>query len=185
MDETLSTDIQQQWFVMRDLKRPNAKERAYQHLSNLGFEVFTPLTTRIKDIGGKRTRREEPFIADLLFVHTTKDRLDKIVATTQTLQYRFLRGKPFGTPMTVPDKEMYAFIAAVTTLPSTKYYTIDEITPAMYGKRVRLVCDGPLNGHEGTLLKIKGARKKRLILELPGLLALTAEISSLSYLTLT
>lgn len=31
------------WFVMRDLKRPNAKEPAYKQLGELSIEVFTPL----------------------------------------------------------------------------------------------------------------------------------------------
>ena len=32
-----------QWFFLRDLKRPNAKEHAFQMLSRNGFEVFTPM----------------------------------------------------------------------------------------------------------------------------------------------
>ena len=31
------------WFVMRDLKRPNAKEPAYKQLGELNIKVFTPL----------------------------------------------------------------------------------------------------------------------------------------------
>lgn len=35
------------WFVMRDLKRPNALSPAWKTLPGMGFEVFTPLRTRI------------------------------------------------------------------------------------------------------------------------------------------
>ena len=34
---------QKSWFVMRDLKRPNAKLPAYIQLEQEGIEVFTPL----------------------------------------------------------------------------------------------------------------------------------------------
>ena len=43
-----------QWFVMRDLKRSNAKLPAYKMLSDLNFEVFTPMTWKVIDIKGKR-----------------------------------------------------------------------------------------------------------------------------------
>lgn len=35
------TEPQDQWYVMRDLKRPNARIRAYQQLSESGLVVFT------------------------------------------------------------------------------------------------------------------------------------------------
>ena len=35
------------WFVMRDLKRPNAKQPAYRFLAEQGLEVFTPMTWRL------------------------------------------------------------------------------------------------------------------------------------------
>ena len=36
-----------QWFVMRDLKRRNAKLPAYQQLADSGMEVFTPMMWQI------------------------------------------------------------------------------------------------------------------------------------------
>lgn len=172
------------WFVMRDLKRPNAKLPAYRQLSEAGFEVFTPMTTKITIAGGKRVRLQVPFVYDLLFVHSSREKLDPIVNRTDTLQYRFLKGHAYGTAMTVPTKEMERFIAAVTHVKTPKYYSPDEITPEMYGAKVRMVCEGPLNGYEGTLLKIKGSGKKRLIVSLPGLLTATVEIASSDYIEL-
>ena len=40
---------ERQWFVMRDLKRPNAKLPAYQQLIEDGFEVFTPMRWQIAE----------------------------------------------------------------------------------------------------------------------------------------
>ena len=57
------------WFVMRDLKRTNAKLPAYKLLEDEHFEVFTPMKERLSIRGGKRVREKVPFIQDLFFVH--------------------------------------------------------------------------------------------------------------------
>lgn len=166
------------WFVMRDLKRPNAKSPAYKYLAELGFEVFTPMKLKVSDKGFRRVREYVPYLPDLLFVRAVKSDLDKIVVRTDTLQYRFAKGQGYGVPMTVPTQEMDQFIAAVGKSTDTIYYNIDQITPEMAGCRVRIVCDGPLNSFEGNILKIKGSRKKRILVKLEGLLAAAVELKS-------
>ncbi len=64
--DSQQNDEQTYWFVMRDLKRPNAKQPAYKQLEDNGMEVFTPMKSCIKIKNGKRTREEAPFIQDLL-----------------------------------------------------------------------------------------------------------------------
>ncbi len=163
------------WFVMRDLKRPNAKLPAYKRLAEIGFEVFTPMRWHIATRGGKRTREQVPFLPDLLFVHTERDLLDPIVEETDTLQYRYIRGG-YRKPMIIADKEMERFIRAVSSVEAPRYYLPGEITPAMYGHKIRII-GGPLDGCEGQLLKIRGSRVKRLIIEIPGLIVASVEIA--------
>lgn len=177
-------ESQMHWFVMRDLKRPNAKLPAYKQLGEAGFTVFTPLITKIVVQKRKKVRVQVPVVHDLLFVLSEKEPLDKIVAQTETLQYRFVKGAPYGTAMTVPMIEMDRFMSAVSFFKTPRYYSPEEITPDMYGATVRLVCDGPINGFEGKLLKIKGSGKKRFLIELPGLLAASVEVSRSDYLEL-
>ena len=55
------------------------------------------------------------------------------------------------------------------------YYKPIEITDAMYGKKVRIV-GGTLDGYEGRLLSVKGMRKRRLIVELPGFISVAVEV---------
>lgn len=172
-----STDIQQQWFVMRDLKRFNAKLPAYKQLSAAGFEVFTPMTTRIVRQGGKPQRIDVPYVSDLLFVRSCRKDLDPVVCKTETLQYRYVKGAPQCTPMVVAPAEMDRFIAAVGLSDDVHYYTPGEITPGMYGRSSRLVCEGALNGYECRLLKVRGARKKRVLIELPGILSAGVDIA--------
>ena len=61
-----------QWFVMRDLKRTNAKLPAYQMLGEMGMEVFTPMVWKIVTQHGKRVRMEVPFMQVLLCVHESR-----------------------------------------------------------------------------------------------------------------
>ena len=77
------------WFVLRDLTRPNAKRPAYRLLEEKGIEIFTPMRWRLVERKGKRIREEVPLLHDLLFAHTTCACMDPIVEEISTLQYRF------------------------------------------------------------------------------------------------
>lgn len=162
------------WFVMRDLKRTNAKFPAYQVLGDMGIEVFTPMVWKLSVQRGKRIRKEVPFMQDLLFVHESREVLDPIVELIDTLQYRFLRdGK--RTPMTVRETDMQRFKKAVEATDNHYFYTPKEVKPDMIGKKVRIV-GGPLDGCEGNLQKMQGSRTKRLFVELPNLLTVAVEV---------
>ena len=163
------------WYVLRDLKRPNAKVKAYQQLAEDGFDVFTPLHWVVTTVAGKKQRREVPVISDMLFVKSLRAPLDKVVGATETLQYRFAKGSQ-ATPITVRNEEMDAFVRACGSTPEVKYYLPEEVTPDMIGKPIRII-GGTLDGIEGILLKTRGTRKKRLLVQLPGLLAAEIEVA--------
>lgn len=147
---------------------------AYKLLPTLGIEIFTPMHWVIN----RRTKRREyvPVIRNLLFANSSRQILDPVVDETPKLQYIYIRGAAQGTPMTVSDGEMTRFINAVNNDPSTLYYTPEELTPAMLGKQIR-VSGGPLDGYSGRLLKMRGSKKKRLLVEIPGLMAAAVEVS--------
>lgn len=63
------------WYVMRDLKRANAKVPAYKLLEGMKMEVFVPMKWHLVTRKGIRIREEVPFIQDLLFVHETQTTL--------------------------------------------------------------------------------------------------------------
>lgn len=161
--------------MMRDLKRTNAKQPAYKLLKEKKMEVFVPMKCHLSIRKGVRVREEVPFIQDLLFVHETQKNLDSVVEKTPTLQYRWLR-KTWREPMTVADADMQRFIHAVSVSESPKYYLPEEITPAMYGRKIHIV-GGPLNGYEGSLITVRGSKIKRLLVELKGFLAVGVEVN--------
>lgn len=163
------------WYVMRDLKRTNAKQPAYRLLREKAIEVFVPMTWRVMTRRGVRIREKVPFIQDLLFVHEAQAVLDAVVEMTPTLQYRWLRGT-WRKPMTVADADMERFICAVNATDSPMYYLPEEVTPAMCGRRIRII-GGPLNGCEGSLVTIRGSKVRRLLVELKGFLAVGVDVS--------
>ena len=77
------------WFVLRDLTRPNAKRPAYRLLEEKGIEVFTPMRWQLVERKGKRIREEVPLLHDLLFAHTTCACMDPIVEEISTGQLIF------------------------------------------------------------------------------------------------
>lgn len=161
---------------MRDLSRRNANVMAHDSLAKEGVEYFTPMKEVIMTIRGKRQRRSIPVIQDLLFVHESKDRLDPIVLKYPNLQYRYCRGKSINDPLTVGDTDMERFIHAVAKTENPRYYLPGELTPAMYGKQVRIV-GGPLDGYDGKLLSVKGMRTRRLIVEIPDFITSAVEVN--------
>lgn len=171
--ENLDDNDRKLWYVMRDLKRPNAKLPAYKLLEGEHIEAFTPMkkAPTAKE-GGKC--REVPFIQDLLFVHSTAEELDPILKKNPTLQYRYVHGGKYREPMTVPDTEMERFIRVVRTSDFLRYYHPEELTAPMYGRKIRIV-GGTLDGYEGHLLK--RCRRKVLLVELPGFLSVGVKIS--------
>lgn len=162
------------WFVMRDLKRSNAKQPAYKLLNELKIKCFTPMIWKTFIRKGKRILKEVPFMQDLLFVYDSRRVLDPIVERIATLQYRFVKGGK-RMPMTVRTEDMDRFIKAVSTMERPNFYTPEEIEPSMIGKKVRIV-GGPLDGYEGYLQKIRGSKVKHLFVELPNLLTAAVEV---------
>ena len=176
IEKDISSDVNGhlQWFVMRDLKRWNAKLSAYELFKSLKIQVFTPMVWKLVTRNGKRYREEVPFMQDLLFVHDTRLAVDPIVEKYDTVQYRYVRGG-YKIPMTVREADMERFIHAVESTENTRYYAPEEISSDMIGRKVRIV-GGPLDGYEGCLQKMQGARVKRLFVEIPDLLAAAVEV---------
>lgn len=176
MDEAQSSQDSLQWFAMRDLKRRHAKLPAYKLFENLKVQYFTPMVHRLVVVKGKRIDQEVPFMQDLLFVKDTREHLDLIVESTPKLQYRYKIGVQH-TPIIVPTAEMERFIYAVESSENPKFYALNEVTPEMKNREIRII-GGKLDGYTGTLVTTRGSKVKRLLVELPSLLAASVEVEA-------
>ena len=156
------------WYVLRDLARPNAKNPAYKQLQampELADCVFMPLKQHVFTEFGKRVVRFVPYMPDLIFVHKSREELDPIVCDMPLLQYRYLRGGKQFEAMSVRHEAMVRFMEAVEQKEKVEYYSYDEVSPGLYGKRIRII-GGRLNGFEGRLMSKRGSKFKRLLVDL-------------------
>lgn len=176
MDDAQSPQESTHWFAMRDLKRRHAKLPAYKLLENLKVSYFTPMVHRLVVVNGKRVDQEVPFMPDLLFVKDTREHLDLIVESIPKLQYRYKIGVQH-TPIIVPTAEMERFIYAVESSENPKFYSLNEVTPEMINRKIRII-GGKLDGYTGTLVTTRGSKVKRLLVELPSLLAASVEVEA-------
>ena len=169
-----NNEAESHWYAMRDLSRSNSKTPAYKVLAEMQYELFTPMIRKVFVEKGRRISREVPFMPDLLFVHSQREELDPVVGKIPTLQYRYIYGG-FCEPMIVRDADMERFIYAVKQSESPRYFRPEEITPQMYGHRVRII-GGNLDGYEGALLSVRGSKYRRLLIALPNFITAAIEV---------
>ena len=156
------------WYVLRDLARPNAKKPAYKQLqamTELNGCVFVPLKQKVFRAFGRCVVRFVPYMRDLIFVHKSKEELDPIVRRMPLLQYRYVRGGKQFEAMSVRAEDFKKFKDAVEQIDNVEYYSYEEVSPRIYGKQIRIV-GGRLNGFEGRLMSKKGSKFKRLLVDL-------------------
>ena len=156
------------WYVLRDLARPNAKFPAYKQLQampEMAGCVFIPLKQRVFTEFGKRVVRLVPYLPDLIFVHKSREELEPIVQQINGLQFRYVRGGKQYEALAVRHDAMQRFIKAVEQTEVVQYYAFDEVSPQLYGKKIRII-GGRLNGLTGRLMSKRGSKVKRLIIDL-------------------
>ena len=156
------------WYVLRDLARPNAKRPAYKQLQampDMQGCVFIPLKQQVFVEFGKRVVRFIPFMPDLVFVHKSKEELDPIIRKMELLQYRYVRGGKQYEAMRVRAKDFEKFRDAVEQIDNVEYFSYEEVSPRIFGKQIRII-GGRLNGFEGRLMSKRGSKYKRLLIDL-------------------
>ena len=168
----LNMEEESQWYAMRFLYNDQPKIR--RRLDLAGIETYSPMRTVVEERNGRKIRRTEPIIFDLIFVHGTRSQIDPYVRSSPNFQYRYMRGGKYREPMIVPSDQMRVFMEAVRQTDHPIYFTPDEIDVSR-GTRIRII-GGPLDGYEGIFMKVKGARSRRLVVELPDTIAVAVEI---------
>lgn len=162
------------WFALRDLTRTHSKNPGYKILPEKGIEVFTPMSWKIVIKNGKRKRIETPVLMDLLFAHSSRAQLDEIIENIPTIQYRYARGA-YCQPIIISDVEMEQFIRATTGATNPTFYSPEEVSKLSIGSLVH-INGGPLDGVEGKIIKVRGAKKKRILVSIPEFISAVVEI---------
>ena len=174
------------WYVLRDLARPNAKNPAYKQLQAMPEMegcVFIPLKQRVFTEFGKRVVRLVPYMYDLVFVHKSKEELDPIIDRLPLLQYRYVRGGKQYEALSVRHKDFERFRRAIEQTDNVEYFSYDEVSPRIYGNQIRII-GGRLNGFEGRLMSKRGSKYKRMLIDLPECNLSAAILVELDYIQL-
>lgn len=154
------------WYAMRATYRREPDAIRLLEKENLG--CFVPMQYKISIRRGKKVRTLVPIIRNLVFVHARPSELKRIKSQVTYLQY--ITDTRSGQKIIVPDIQMQRFIAVAGTYNDHLLYFRPEELNLSKGTRVR-VTGGDFAGQEGIFLKVKGARDRRVVIEIQGVIA--------------
>lgn len=171
-DVSISESLE--WFAMSAPYRNEMKAKTF--LESKGVECYLPCQYKIvTDRYGRKRRKLQPIISNLLFARTTRDYLQEIKTGVHYLQYRTRPLNGRNVPITVPERQMQQFIAVCETHNENLIYLLPEEINLSRGTQVRII-GGAFDGVEGTFVKVRGARTKRVVVQIDGIAVATAEI---------
>ena len=155
-----------QWFAMRVTYRRELK--AKKNLDAEGIENYIPMRWSSRIRHGRKVRELVPVVRGLVFVRTVLSDIQRVKQKMPYLQY--IVDRRSGAKIVVPEDQMKLFIAVTGTYDDKLlWFGEDEVNLAA-GTRVRIVA-GEFEGSEGIFLKVKGARDKRVVIAIEGVIA--------------
>ena len=138
-------------------------------LSEDGVEHFVPMARKKVVRNGKTIEVTAPAVSNLCFVRSTKSFIDDYLrGMGENRPAHFMWDKSTRNPITISEKAMADFMQVCQVMSDDTLYLKDITEKLHEGQRVR-VTEGPFKGVEGTIVRIK--RSRRVVVELPGLLA--------------
>lgn len=157
------------WFAMSATFGRELKAKTF--LESKQVKCFVPMRYEIvKDKTQGKIRKLVPAINNLIFVYTTKERIQALKSVAGYLQYLT---KPVGgknIPIIVPEYQMQQFMTVCDTYNENLIYlSLDEIN-LKEGTPVRII-GSVFDGVEGTFVKVNKSRKKSVVVMIQGLTA--------------
>lgn len=154
------------WYAMRATYR--REPDAVRLLEKEKIDCFVPMQYKITVKKGKKVRVLVPVIHNLIFVHARPSDLKRVKSEIAYLQY--ITDTRSGQKIIVPDSQMQRFIAVAGTYNDHLLYFQPEELNLSKGTKVRIT-GGDFEGQEGIFLKVKGARDRRVVIEIQGVIA--------------
>lgn len=130
--------------------------------------LFCPHAIQDKYEERKKVRVLVPIIHNLIFIHACPSEVKRVKSMVAYLQY--ITDTRSGKKIIIPDNEMQRFIAVAGTYSDhLLYFQPDELNLSK-GTKVRIT-GGDFEGQEGVFLKVKGARDRRVVIAIQGVIA--------------
>ena len=158
-------DEKKHWYAMRVTYSREVKMK--ENLEQRGIECFIPMRYHTRVIRGRKVKILKPVIHNLLFAHASKTEIQEAKKYYEYLQYMIDREHQ---KIIVPDTQMQTFIAVAGTYDDQLIWINPEDLNLKKGTRVRITA-GDFAGQEGTFVKVKGARDKRVVIAVQGVIA--------------
>ena len=163
----MSSSEQMQWFAMRATYRRGMQIK--ELLDKQGISNFIPMRYEMQEKNGRKRRMLVPVISDLIFVRAVQSELQWVKDRNPYLQYMIDARN--GQKIIVPDEQMRQFIAVAGTYDEHLiFFSTDEVN-LRKGTKVRII-GGDFKGYEGIFIKVKGARDRRVVISLQGIIAM-------------
>lgn len=154
------------WYAMRATYR--REPEAMRLLEKEKLECFVPMQYKICIKKGKKVKVLVPVIHNLLFVHSSQSDLQRVKSQVTYLQY--ITDTRSGQKITVPDSDMRRFIAVAGTYNDHLLFFKPEEVNLSKGTKVRILA-GEFEGQIGVFVKVKGARDRRVVIAIHGVIA--------------
>lgn len=157
------------WFAMSATFGRALKVKDF--LESRSVRCFVPMKHEVVSAGKQgKVRKLVPAINNLLFVYTTRERIQMLKSEVSYLQYLTRPEGSRRVPIVVPDRQMEQFITVCDSYnEKLVYLNPDEINLAE-GTPVQIV-GGAFDGVEGTFVKVEGVRNRRVAVLVPGIAA--------------
>lgn len=155
------------WFAMRATYRRELKVKA--QLEEMGMTTFVPMRYSVSGRGRQKKRELVPVIHNLIFVHAVPSLLQRVKESIPYLQY--IVDTRSRQKIVVPDVQMQRFIEIAGTHDDHLIYLQPEELNLAKGTKVRIT-GGQFEGYEGVFVKVKGARDRRVVVQIQGVIAL-------------
>ena len=157
------------WFPMRVTYSREMKVKA--ELDRLGIENFVPMTYKLVCDDSENPHREfVPAINNLIFVHSTQERISGLKLSNEVLKpLRYIMDRTAEKAheiMTIPDRQMENFLRVASMTDDSVMFLDESTIVGKEGKRVQIM-GGVFEGVEGVIRRVK--RCKRVVVELEGI----------------
>lgn len=139
-------------------------------LDSENIENFIPMRYGYIIKNGKRMRKLLPAIHNLVFIHSTRKRIDALKDSLEgTMPIRFIMNREHCRPVVIPDEQMRSFILVAGTYDEAILYVESAELHLVKGQKVRII-GGVFEGVIGEFVRIRHDR--RVVVNIEGVMAI-------------
>lgn len=140
-----------------------------EFLDRNNIENFIPMRYEYVMRKEQRIRKLVPAIHNLIFIHSTRKKIDEIKeANAILLPLRYIMDRETKQPIVIPEYQMRHFIAVAGSYDQQVIYLPPTEYSMQKGDRVRIT-GGIFEGVEGVFVRVKGDR--RVVVSIQGIMA--------------